>query len=139
VQALLAGQPLVLQLAGLDHMSDDPTDMHVLYLKVRALLRGVSGGVKRHVHVPVLDPADLCAACFYLRIGMDRSFKKCDMHVLCGLHCCGVVKHGYATQLTMRMFGLKMSFIKGSACCASSLGRHSLHLPVAAGDFAATS
>jgi hypothetical protein len=35
VQALLAGQPLLLQLAGLDHMSDDPTDMHVLYLKVR--------------------------------------------------------------------------------------------------------
>jgi hypothetical protein len=36
VQALLGGEPLLLQLAGLDHMSDDPTDMHVLYLKVRA-------------------------------------------------------------------------------------------------------
>jgi hypothetical protein len=34
VETLLAGQPLLLQLAGLDHMSDDPTDMHVLYLKV---------------------------------------------------------------------------------------------------------
>lgn len=34
VQQLLAGKPLLLQLAGLDHMGDDPTDMHVLYLQV---------------------------------------------------------------------------------------------------------
>jgi hypothetical protein len=39
VQRLLGGQPLQLQLAGLDHMSDEPTDMHVLYLKVRSRVR----------------------------------------------------------------------------------------------------
>jgi hypothetical protein len=32
VQQLLGGQPLRLSLKGLDYMSDDPTDMHVLYL-----------------------------------------------------------------------------------------------------------
>lgn len=36
VQQILAGQPLLLQLAGLDHMSDDPTDINVLYLQVGA-------------------------------------------------------------------------------------------------------
>ncbi|WIA35225.1 hypothetical protein OEZ86_003687 [Tetradesmus obliquus] len=40
VQALLGGQPLLLQLAGLDHMSDDPSDMHVAYLKVKELGSG---------------------------------------------------------------------------------------------------
>lgn len=34
VQKLLGSQPLRLSLKGLDYMSDDPTDMHVLYLKV---------------------------------------------------------------------------------------------------------
>lgn len=38
MQALLQGQPLKLRLSGLDHMSDDPTDMHVLYLKVADVL-----------------------------------------------------------------------------------------------------
>eukprot|EP00878_Enallax_costatus_P032053 GHUV01035146.1.p1 GENE.GHUV01035146.1~~GHUV01035146.1.p1 ORF type:complete len:270 (+),score=75.23 GHUV01035146.1:292-1101(+) len=38
VQTLLAGQPLKLKLAGLDHMTDDPTDMHVLYLKIHDML-----------------------------------------------------------------------------------------------------
>lgn len=36
VESLLGGQPLRLSLKGLDYMSDDPTDMHVLYLKVCA-------------------------------------------------------------------------------------------------------
>uniref|UniRef100_A0A383VIG8 K Homology domain-containing protein n=1 Tax=Tetradesmus obliquus TaxID=3088 RepID=A0A383VIG8_TETOB len=40
VQALLGGQPLLLQLAGLDRMSDDPSDMHVAYLKVKELGSG---------------------------------------------------------------------------------------------------
>lgn len=34
MEALLGGKPLRLSLKGLDYMSDDPTDMHVLYLKV---------------------------------------------------------------------------------------------------------
>jgi hypothetical protein len=34
VEALLGGKPMRLSLKGLDYMSDDPTDIHVLYLKV---------------------------------------------------------------------------------------------------------
>lgn len=34
---MLHGRPLQLQLQGLEHMTDDPTDMHVLYLKVRGV------------------------------------------------------------------------------------------------------
>jgi len=50
VQQLLAGQPLRLSLKGLNYMSDDPSDMHVLYLKVRIVCwagcwgKGVNGG-----------------------------------------------------------------------------------------------
>lgn len=35
MQHLLGGKALRLSLKGLNYMSDDPTDMHVLYLKVR--------------------------------------------------------------------------------------------------------
>lgn len=42
VSKLLGGQPLRLSLQGLDYMSDDPTDMHVLYLKVCVRL-GLTG------------------------------------------------------------------------------------------------
>eukprot|EP00775_Hariotina_reticulata_P012350 gene12350-12484_t len=37
VQQVLHGRPLQLQLQGLEHMTDDPTDMHVLYLKVQGI------------------------------------------------------------------------------------------------------
>lgn len=49
MQQLLAGQPLLLKLAGLDHMSDDPTDMHVLYLKVGAAVYYVLALSLQHV------------------------------------------------------------------------------------------
>ena len=35
VAQLLGDAPLRLSLRGLDYMGDDPTDIHVLYLKVR--------------------------------------------------------------------------------------------------------
>jgi hypothetical protein len=35
VSQLLGGQPLRLSLKGLDYMGDDPSDIHVLYLKVK--------------------------------------------------------------------------------------------------------
>lgn len=43
MQKLLDGRPLRLQLVGLEHMSDDPSDMHVLYLQVHVLMQAGQG------------------------------------------------------------------------------------------------
>jgi len=65
VRQVLEGRPLQLQLRGLEHMTDDPTDMHVLYLEVQ----GIGENHQQQQHLQELS--DLVV----------RSFKEADLLV----------------------------------------------------------